>query len=52
MQRSAGNTECPTDGDRTQFRDSLDGSGHEVLPSLSTAAIGIPHNSETFFERP
>ena len=27
----------------------LDGGGHEVLSSLSTVAIGIPNNSETFF---
>ena len=49
MQRSAGNAEGLAGGDRTQFRDSLDGGIHELLSSLSTVARGIPNNDETFF---
>ena len=49
MQRSAGNAEGLTGGDRTQFRDSLDGGVHELFSSLSTVARGIPNNDETFF---
>ena len=49
MQRSAGNAEGRTGGDGAQLRDGLDGGGHELLSSLSTAASGIPNNGETFF---
>ena len=49
MQRGPGNAESRADSDRTQSGKGLNASGHQLLPSLSSAAIGIPNNDETFF---
>src|SRR5205807_6172959 len=38
-----------TGGDRAKLGHGLDGGGHELLPSLLAAGVGIPNNCDTFF---